>query len=165
MEDPPKKFHRLSPGNEVRLKGAYIIKCEKIIKDSAGAVTELHCTYDPTTKSGEDSSGKKVKGVIHWVSAQYGLPATVRLYENLFLSENPDVADEGQDFTDNINPDSLLVLENCVVEPALADCDRESRFQFMRKGYFFIDPKDSSKDNLVFNRIVGLRDSWAKMQK
>jgi glutaminyl-tRNA synthetase len=165
MEDPPKKFHRLAPGNEVRLKGAYIIKCEEVIKDSAGAVTELHCTYDPATKSGGDSSGKKVRGVIHWVSVSHGLPAVVRLYENLFLAENPDNAEEGQDFTDNINPDSLLVLENCVVEPALAECDRDSRFQFMRKGYFFIDPMDSSKNKLVFNRIVGLRDSWAKMQK
>ena len=163
MECPPKKFHRLSPGKEVRLKGAYIIKCEKVIKDSAGAVTELHCTYDPATKSGGDSSGKKVKGVIHWVSVSHGLPAVVRLYENLFLTENPE--EEGQDFTCNINPESLLVLKNCVVEPALAESDRNSRFQFMRKGYFFIDPKDSSKNKLVFNRIVGLRDSWAKMQK
>jgi glutaminyl-tRNA synthetase len=165
MEDPPKKFHRLSPGKEVRLKGAYIIKCEEVIKDSTGKVVELRCTYDPETKSGEDNSGKKVKGVIHWVSVQHGLPATVRLYDNLFLNENPDDADEGQDFTDNINPESLLVLKDCIVEPALADCDPESRFQFMRKGYFFLDPKDSSKNNLVFNRIVGLRDSWAKKNK
>lgn len=162
MEDPPKKFHRLSPGNEVRLKGAYIIKCEKVVKDAAGAVTELHCTYDPASKSGEDLSGKKVRGVIHWVSVRHGLPAVVRLYENLFLDENPDNAEEGQDFTANINPDSLVVLDNCVVEPALAECHRESRLQFMRKGYFFQDPKDSGKDHLVFNRIVGLRDSWAK---
>ncbi|MDD4769415.1 MAG: glutamine--tRNA ligase, partial [Eubacteriales bacterium] len=165
MEDPPKKFHRLSPGKEVRLKGAYIIKCEEVIKDSTGKVVELRCTYDPETKSGEDNSGKKVKGVIHWVSVQHGLPATVRLYDNLFLNENPDDTDEGQDFTDNINPESLLVLKDCIVEPALADCDPESRFQFMRKGYFFLDPKDSSKNNLVFNRIVGLRDSWAKKNK
>jgi len=165
MEDPPKKFHRLSPGKEVRLKGAYIIKCVEVIKDSTGKVVELRCTYDPETKSGEDNSGKKVKGVIHWVSVRHGLPATVRLYDNLFLNENPDDTDEGQDFTDNINPESLLVLTDCIVEPALADCDPESRFQFMRKGYFFLDPKDSSKNNLVFNRIVGLRDSWAKKNK
>lgn len=166
MEEPPKKFHRLSPGSEVRLKGAYIIKCEEVVKDSTGKVIELRCSYDPETKSGEDSSGKKVRGVIHWVSVRHGLPATVRLYENLFLNENPDDdLDEGQDFTDNINPDSLAVLENCVLEPALAECHRESRFQFMRKGYFFQDPKDSSKEHLVFNRIVGLRDSWAKKNK
>lgn len=165
MENPPGKFHRLAPGKEVRLKGAYIIKCEEVIKDAAGRVIELRCTYDPETKSGQDTSGKKVKGVIHWVSAKFGLPATVRLYDNLFLNEDPEDTDDGKDFTANINPDSFIVLSECFVEPALADADRESRFQFMRKGYFFADPKDSKPDNLVFNRIVGLRDTWAKQNK
>jgi glutaminyl-tRNA synthetase len=164
LEDPPKKYHRLSPGKEVRLKGAYIIKCEEVIKDSTGKVVELRCTYDPNTKSGEDSSGKKVRGVIHWVSAEHGLRATVRIYETLFLNENPDDTEEGQDFTDNINPHSLEVL-NCIVEPAVEKYDRQSRFQFIRKGYFYQDPKDSSKDNLVYNQIVGLRDSWGKKNK
>jgi glutaminyl-tRNA synthetase len=166
MEDPPKKFHRLAPGQEVRLKGAYIIKCEEVIKDSqTGKVTELRCTYDPDTRSGQDISGKKVKGVIHWVSAEHGLPATVRIYENLFTVENPDDVEEGMDFTSNINPNSVSVQSDCIVEPALADGDPESRYQFMRKGYFFRDPKDSSKEKLVFNRIVGLRDTWAKQNK
>lgn len=166
MEDPPKKFHRLAPGKEVRLKGAYIIKCEEVIKDpETGKVIELRCTYDPDTRSGQDTSGKKVKGVIHWVSAEHGLPATVRQYDNLFLNEDPEDGPEGEDFTANINPESLVVLTDCVVEPALADSAPDSRFQFMRKGYFFADPKDSSKEKLVFNRIVGLRDSWAKQNK
>src|SRR5690606_25478522 len=117
MEDPPKKFHRLAPGREVRLKGAYIIQCQEVIKDAAGKVVELRCTYDPQSRSGEDSSGKKVKGVIHWVSARHGLPATVRLYDNLFLKENPE--EGGEDFIANINPKSLVVLRDCIVEPFL----------------------------------------------
>lgn len=166
MEDPPGKFHRLAPGKEVRLKGAYIIKCEEVVKDPAtGKVIELHCTYDPETRSGLETSAKKVKGVIHWVSAKYGLPATIRLYENLFLQENPDAVEEGRDFTENIDPNSLITLKDCFVEPALADSDPDSRYQFIRKGYFFMDPKDSSKEKLVFNRVVGLRDSWAKQSK
>ncbi len=163
MEDPPRKFHRLAPGREVRLKGAYIIQCQEVIKDAAGKVVELRCTYDPQSRSGEDRSGKKVKGVIHWVSAQHGLPATVRLYDNLFLKEDPE--EGGEDFTANINPNSLVVLEDCIVEPAVAEWDPDTRFQFLRKGYFYMDPQDSSKENLVFNRIVGLRDSWAKINK
>lgn len=163
MEDPPKKFHRLSPGKEVRLKGAYIIQCQEVIRDTAGKVIELRCTYDPNSRSGEDRSGKKVKGVIHWVSAQHGILATVRLFDHLFLDENPE--EGGEDFTKNINPDSRVVLEDCIVEPALADNDPNSRFQFMRKGYFYQDPKDSTKERLVFNRIVSLRDSWAKQNK
>ena len=166
MEEPMKKFHRLAPEKEVRLKGAYIIKCEKVIKDPlTGEVTELHCTYDPDTRSGQDISGKKVKGVIHWVSAEHGIPAEVRVFDNLFLKEDPEEVEDGQDFTSNINPDSVHVLAECIVEPALIDSVPESRFQFMRKGYFFADPKDSTKDKLVFNRIVGLRDTWAKQSK
>lgn len=164
MEDPPKKYHRLSPGKEVRLKGAYIIRCDEVIKDAKGEVVELRCNYDPDTKSGEDSSGKKVRGVIHWVSAQHGLPATIRLYDTLFLNENPEDTETGQDFTDNINPNSLLVCHG-IVEPAVEAYDRETRFQFMRKGYFFPDPMESSKENLVFNQIVGLRDSWGKKKQ
>ena len=164
-EDPPKKYHRLSPGKEVRLKGAYIIKCDKVIKDTTGTVTELHCTYDPETKSGADFSGKKVRGVIHWVSAHHGLPATVRLYENLFLSQDPESAGEDSDFVENVNPNSLQVLEECIIEPALAACDHDERYQFLRKGYFFQDPVESSSDHLVFNRIVDLRDSWARLKR
>ena len=122
---------------------------------------ELRCTYDPLSRSGQDTSGKKVRGVIHWVSARYGVPATVRLYENLFLKENPEEVEEGQDFTANINPHSLTVLTGCIVEPELAGAEPGSRYQFLRKGYFCLD-QDSGKDNLIFNRIVGLRDTWAK---
>lgn len=162
MEDPPGKYHRLSPGKEVRLKGAYVIKCQEVVKDARGNVIELRCTYDPETKSGEDSSGKKVRGVIHWVSVNLGLPARVRIYENLFLKEDPE---EGGDFFKNINPNSLTILDHCIVEPALADLAKEERCQFLRKGYFWQDPQDSTADALVFNRIVGLRDSWAKQSK
>lgn len=165
MEDPPKKFHRLAPGREVRLKGAYIIQCQEVLKDATGKVVELRCTYDPNSRSGQDSSGKKVKGVIHWVSARYGLPALVRLYENLFNQEDPEDTAPGEDFTANINPESLRVLKNCLLEPALGHCPREQRVQFLRKGYFFQDPVDSKQDCLVFNRVVGLRDSWGKQEK
>ncbi|NLY33022.1 MAG: glutamine--tRNA ligase/YqeY domain fusion protein, partial [Firmicutes bacterium] len=133
LEDPPKKFHRLSPGKEVRLKGAYIIKCDEVSKDAFGQVVELRCSFDPDTKSGEDSSGKKVRGVIHWVSVQHGLPATIRIYDKLFLNENPEDTEEDQDFTDNINPHSLEILQG-YVEPAVEKFDRDTRFQFMRKG-------------------------------
>ncbi len=161
MENPPKGYHRLAPGREVRLKGAYIIQCQQVIKDASGKAVELRCTYDPLSRSGQDTSGKKVRGVIHWVSARYGVPATVRLYENLFLKENPEEVEEGQDFTANINPHSLTVLTGCIVEPELAGAEPGSRYQFLRKGYFCLD-QDSGKDNLIFNRIVGLRDTWAK---
>lgn len=164
LEDPPKKFHRLSPGKEVRLKGAYIIKCDEVIKDAAGKVVELHCSFDPDTKSGEESSGKKVRGVIHWVSVKHGLPATIRIYDKLFLNENPEDTEEDQDFTDNTNPNSLQILQG-YVEPAVKDFDRDTRFQFMRKGYFFPDPIDSREDRLVFNQIVGLRDTWGKKNR
>lgn len=164
MEDPPKKYHRLFPGGEVRLKGAYAVTCQGVVKDGTGRVVELHCTYDPATKSGEDTSGKKIRGVIHWVSAKHGLPATVRLYDNLFLGEDPEEGDPEGDFTRNLNPDSLQVLANCLVEPAMAAARQDQRFQFVRKGYFYPDPKDSRPDSLVFNQIVGLRDSWAKQK-
>lgn len=156
MEDPPKKYFRLAPNQEVRLKHAYIIKCEEVIKDEkTGEVIELHCTYDPATKSGSDTSGKKVKGTIHWVSAQHGINAKVRLYEQLFISEGE---------TQQLNPDSLITLENCVLEPSLKTGKPGDRYQFMRHGYFCID-SDSKKESLVINRIVSLRDTWAKISK
>jgi glutaminyl-tRNA synthetase len=163
-EEPPKKFHRLAPGQEVRLKGAYVILCQEAVKDSQGNIVELRCTYDPQTKSGEDTSGKKVKGVIHWVSVSHAARVTVHLYDNLFTKEDPE-DEEGSDFTNHINRNSLIVLENVPVEPALALAPPESRFQFMRKGYFFMDPVEAKAGRIVYNRIVGLKDSWAKASK
>ncbi|HAA37459.1 MAG TPA: glutamine--tRNA ligase [Firmicutes bacterium] len=163
MEQPVKKFFRLAPGREVRLKGAYIIHCDKVIKDEAGKIIELHCTYDPQTKSGADTSGKKVKGVIHWVSAAHAARVTVRLYDRLFTKEDPEEA--GDDFTANINPDSLRILTDVPVEPALAEAAPGSHFQFMRKGYFYLDPEEAKAGKIVYNRTVELRDSWAKKKK
>lgn len=164
MENPPKKFFRLSPGNEVRLKSAYIIKCEEVIKDEAGNIVEIRCTYDPESKSGGPNAGRKVKGTLHWVSVQHSIPAEVRLYEHLFTVENPDDDTDGTDFTSKINPNSLTVLSNARVEPILEEAVLEDRFQFLRKGYFCLD-LSSTPEKLVFNRIVSLRDTWAKMQK
>ncbi|EEG78917.1 glutamine--tRNA ligase/YqeY domain fusion protein [Dethiobacter alkaliphilus] len=164
MEEPPKKFHRLAPGKEVRLKGAYVILCEEVIKDADGKVVELRCTYDPQTKSGQDTSGKKVKGVIHWVSAKHAEKITVRMYDNLFTKENPEDEENG-DFLNNINPDSLITLTDVPAEPAIAEAPAGSRFQFMRKGYFYLDHVDAAKGNIIYNRIVGLRDTWAKKNK
>jgi len=164
MEEPPKNFFRLAPGREVRLKGAYIICCDKVIKDQSGSVTELHCTYDPQTRSGSDSSGKKVKGVIHWVTVEHAVYATVNLYDTLFSVENPEEAEEGN-FTTLINPDSLLTIDNVPIEPSIREAHPGSRFQFMRKGYFYLEPERSTGGELVFNRIAQLRDSWAKAQK
>ncbi len=163
-EDPPKKYHRLSPGAEVRLKSAYIIKCEKVIKDAAGNVVELRCTYDPTTKSGADNSGKKVKGTLHWVSAAHGLTAEARLYNPLFTKENPDDVAEGENFLDAINPRSLETLPGIFIEPSVKGAAPGAIFQFLRHGYFCVDP-DSTETKLVFNRTVQLRDSWAKIEK
>ncbi len=164
MEDPPKKFHRLSPGKEVRLKGAYVICCEEVIKDSEGNITELRCTYDPQTRSGSDTSGKKIKGVIHWVSVQHAAEIKVNLYDTLFTVENPE-EDSERDFTSHINPQSLIVCENVPAEPAVAEAKPGSRFQFLRKAYFYYDPKASEEGQPVFNRIVQLKDSWAKIKK
>ncbi len=164
MEDPPRKFFRLSPGNEVRLRYAYIIKCEEVIKDDDGHVVELRCTYDKDTKSGGPAAGRKVKGTIHWVSAAHALPAEIRIYDRLFLTENPDEAEEGKDFKSNLNPDSLEI-KNGFVEPSLATALPGSRYQFERRGYFCVDSKDSTEGNLVFNRTVALRDSWSRIQK
>jgi len=164
MEEPPRKFFRLSPDKEVRLRYAYIIKCTNVVKDEkTGKITEIHCTYDPDTKSGLGNAQRKVKGTIHWVSAEHALDAEVRLYDRLFVNENPDIAEEGKDFKSNINPDSLTVVA-CKVEPFVKDAKIEDKFQFERQGYFCID-KDTTKNKLVFNRTVPLRDSWAKKNK
>ncbi|MEZ5017440.1 MAG: glutamine--tRNA ligase/YqeY domain fusion protein [Flavipsychrobacter sp.] len=162
MEEPPKKFFRLGPDKMVRLKGAYIIKCDSFEKDADGAITTLYCTYFPDSKSGQDTSGLKAKGVIHWISIPHAKTAEVRLYDRLFRVEDPATA-EG-DFKDHINPESLTVIPNAYIEPALADAKVGQQYQFMRTGYFCVD-KDSSEEKLVFNRTVTLKDGWAKEQK
>ncbi|UCG62866.1 MAG: glutamine--tRNA ligase/YqeY domain fusion protein [Candidatus Zixiibacteriota bacterium] len=162
-EDPPKKFFRLSPGREVRLKHAYFIKCERVIKDDkTGEVLELRCTYDPQTKSGEAHDGRKVKGTLHWVSCDHAVPAEVRIYNNLFTVESPD---DCEDFRQCINPQSLEILSGCQVEPNLKNVKAGERFQFLRHGYFCVDSKDFSSERPVFNRTVSLRDTWAKIEK
>ena len=162
MEEPPKKFFRLGPGLMVRLKGAYIVKCEGFRKDDAGNVTEIHCTYIPESKSGSDTSGIHVKGTIHWVNVATAKTAEVRLYDRLFKVEDPS-SEEG-DFKDYINENSLEVLPNVYIEPALANAKEGEHFQFLRKGYFCVD-KESTSDKLIFNRTVGLKDTWAKEAK
>ncbi len=162
LENPPKKFFRLAPGREVRLRYAYFITCTDVIKDENGEVTELHCTYDPETRGGDAPDGRKVKATLHWVSAPHALEAEVRLYNHLFLTENPSAA-KGE-FTVHLNPDSLEILPNCRLEPSLAEARPGERFQFERLGYFCVD-KASAPDLPIFNRIVTLRDTWAKIQK
>lgn len=161
MEEPPKKFFRLGPGRSVRLKHAYIVECHDYVKDAEGKVTEVHCTYVPNSKSGEDTSGLKVKGTMHWVSTAHAKEAEVRLYDRLFNEENPAAA---EDFKASINPDSLQVIEKAYIEPDLATAEPGKGYQFIRLGYFTLDTK-SQADHLVFNRTVGLRDSWAKEVK
>ena len=166
MEEPPKKFFRLAPGREVRLRYAYFITCVDVIKDPAtGEVTELRCTYDPQTRGGDAPDGRRVKGTLHWVSASHAVTAEVRLYEHLFLKENPNEVKEGKDFIDYINPNSLKKLGNCMVEPGLAASKPGDRYQFERLGYFCVDTKDSKEGSLMFNRTVTLRDTWAKILK
>lgn len=161
MEDAPKKFFRLKPGGEVRLKHAYIIKCEEVIKDAEGNVTELHCTIDPTSKSGGATAGRKIKGTIHWVSAEYALKAEVRLYDYLLTTdENGNLP---EDFIAALNPESLIVIDNALVEPSVKLTGPGKHFQFLRLGYFFTDP-DTTPEHLVFNRVVGLKDTWAKVK-
>jgi len=162
MENPPKKFFRLAPGQEVRLRYAYFIRCEEVVKDASGKIIELHCTYDPTTIGGSAPDGRKVKGTIHWVSAAQAVPAEVRLYDRLFTKENPDDAEEGKDFRDYINQESLITLTGCQMEPSLANAAPEHGLQFERQGYFCADRRDSRPGHLVFNRTVTLRDSWEK---
>jgi len=163
-EDPPRKFYRLAPGREVRLRYAYFITCTDVVKDDAGEIVELHCTYDPATRGGDAPDGRKVKATLHWVSAEHAIEAEVRLYEHLFTKEDPDDVEEGQDFIAKLNPNSLEVLRSCRVEPSLAGAAAGSRCQFERRGYFCVDP-DSAGEKLVFNRTAALRDTWAKIQK
>jgi len=164
MEDPPKKFFRLGPGREVRLRYAYFITCVDVIKDEAGEVVELRCTYDPATRGGDAPDGRKVKGTLHWVSAEHALPAEVRLYETLFTTEQPAALEEGEDFLDYLNPDSLEIVEDAQLEPSMAGAAPGSICQFERIGYFCVDP-DSTSERLVVNRTVTLRDTWAKLAK
>jgi glutaminyl-tRNA synthetase len=163
-EDPPRKWFRLAPGREVRLRYAYFITCVDVVKDENGKVVELHCIYDPATRGGDSPDGRKVRGTLHWVSADHSLPAEVRLYDHLFAKPDPEDVEEGADFTASLNPNSLEVLTSCCVEPSLAGAAPGSRYQFERQGYFCVDP-DSSDGNLVFNRTVALRDTWAKIEK
>ena len=159
MENPPKKFFRLFPGGEVRLKSAYIIKCEEVVKDPVtGEIKELRCTYDPETRSGGPQSNRKVKGTLHWVSLPHAIKAEVRLYDRLFSDPEPD-GHKDRDFKEFLNPDSLKILENCYVEPGLKHAKPFDHFQFQRIGYFCLDPL-SSQDKLVFNRTVALREKW-----
>jgi glutaminyl-tRNA synthetase len=164
-EDPPKKFHRLSPGKEVRLKHGYYITCTEVVKDEkTGEIIEVHCTYDPATRGGWSDDGRKVKGTLHWVSAEHALPVEVRLYDHLFINPDPEEVEEGKDFLSNINPNSLKLLTACLAEPSLLVAKPGDRFQFLRHGYFSVDP-DTDKGKLVFNRTVSLKDSWAKIEK
>ena len=165
MESPSKKYFRLAPGREVRLMHAYYVKCERIVKDEkTGEVLQVHCTYDPETRGGWSENGRKVKGTLHWVSANHSLEAEVRLYNHLFLKENPDDVEDDKDFKSNLNPNSLETLTGCQIEPSLIDANPGNRYQFLRQGYFCVDP-DSSSGKPVFNRTVSLRDTWAKIQK
>ncbi|MBT7469871.1 MAG: glutamine--tRNA ligase, partial [Candidatus Cloacimonetes bacterium] len=159
MEDAPKKFFRLAPGREVRLRYAYFIKCESVVKDENGEIIALHCTYDSATKGGKSPDGRKVKATLHWVSAQHAIDAEVRLYDRLFTVENPLSADG--DYRDYINPNSVEILQNCKLEPSLQNAKIGEFYQFERKGYFCVD----DEKRLIFNRTVTLRDSWAKLQK
>jgi len=164
-EDPPKKYFRLAPGREVRLRYGYFITCVDVVKDKqTGEVVELHCTYDPATRGGDSPDGRKVKATLHWVSAAHALETEVRLYDHLFVKADPDDVEEGRDYKANLNPNSLEILTSCRVEPSLAGAAPGSRYQFERLGYFCVDP-DSSTERLVFNRTVPLRDTWAKIEK
>jgi glutaminyl-tRNA synthetase len=163
-EDPPKQFYRLAPGREVRLRYGYLITCISIVKDANGNVVELHCTYDPATRGGNTPDGRKVKSTIHWVSAAHAADCEVRLYDTLFTKEDPNEVEEGQDFTANLNPNSLEVLSGCKVEPSLRDAVAGTRYQFERMGYFCVDCA-STPGRPVFNRTIGLRDTWAKIEQ
>jgi glutaminyl-tRNA synthetase len=163
-EDPPKQYYRLAPGREVRLRYGYLITCRNVVKDADGNVVELHCTYDPETRGGNTPDGRKVKSTIHWVSAAHAVDAEVRLYDTLFTKENPNDVEEGQDFTANLNPNSLEVLTGCKAEPSLRDATPGALYQFERMGYFSVD-SDSTAGKPVFNRTIGLRDTWAKIEQ
>src|SRR6202790_1156044 len=163
-EDPPKQYFRLSPGREVRLRYGYLVTCTSVVKEASGQVTDVHCTYDPATRGGNTPDGRKVKGTIHWVSAEHAIDAEGRLYDNLFTKEDPHEVAEGQDFTANLNPNSLEVIPAAKLEPSVRDAKPGSRYQFERLGYFSVDP-DTTAQKLVFNRTVALRDTWAKIEK
>jgi len=165
MEDPPKKFFRLAPGREVRLRYAYFITCQDVIKDDAGTIVELHCTYDPATRGGDAPDGRRVQGTIHWVSAAHAIDCEVRLYDRLFGKPDPDDVGDDEDFLDALNPTSLVSVRGAKVEPSVLGDPSDTRYQFERTGYFWRDAEDSTADRPVFNRIVGLRDSWAKEVK
>ena len=166
MEDPPRKFFRLAPGREVRLRYAYFITCVDVVKNpDTGEVIELHCTYDPDTRGGDAPDGRKVKGTLHWVSARHAINARVRLYNHLFTKENPNEVEEGKDFTAYLNPNSLEILDDCKIEPSMVRAAPATRCQFERLGYFCVDPKDSLPEAPVFNRTATLRDTWAKILK
>jgi len=164
MEDPPKKYFRLSPGKEIRLKHAFYVKCVRVEKDEAGNITEIGCTYDPKTKGGWSDDGRKVKGTSHWVSAKHAISAEIRLYDKLFNMENPSELEDSE-LRENVNPESIIVLKDCKLESSLSDAEDTINYQFLRQGYFVLDQKDSTKDNLVFNRTVSMRDTWAKLMK
>jgi glutaminyl-tRNA synthetase len=162
-EDPPKQFFRLAPGREVRLRYGYFITCQEVVKDASGGIVELRCTYDPATRGGDAPDGRKVQGTIHWVSVSHALDCELRLYDRLFSIPDPDAVEEGKDFISVLNPESLVVVTGAKIEPSVADEPAGSRYQFERTGYFISDP-DSKPGALVFNRTVGLRDSWARMK-
>ncbi|MCU7806867.1 MAG: glutamine--tRNA ligase, partial [Candidatus Thiodiazotropha sp. (ex Semelilucina semeliformis)] len=162
-EQANKKYKRLITGGEVRLRNAYVIKCEEVLKNNQGEIVELRCTYDPDTL-GKNPEGRKVRGVIHWVSARHGVKGEVRLYDRLFSQPNPDKVPEGGHFTDNLNPDSLRILTGCYFESNLSGAAVGDRYQFEREGYFTLDSREAVDGRLVFNRIVTLRDSWAKIE-
>ena len=165
MEDPPRRFFRLAPGREIRLRYAYFITCIGVVKDEEGQVVELRCTYDPATRGGDAPDGRRVKATLHWVSAAHAVSARVRLYDSLFNKDNPNDASAGSDFISNLNSNSLKVLEDCKLEPSLAGAEGGRRVQFERVGYFCVDSEESSPEKLVFNRTVTLRDAWAKIRK
>ena len=164
MENPPKKFFRLSPGKEVRLRCAYFIKCDDVVKDERGDIVELRCTYDPATRGGDAPDGRRVKATLHWVSAAHAVPVEVRLYDRLFSVEDPEKVPEGRTFVDNLNPQSLEVLSDAQAEPAITALAIGARVQFERLGYFCVDP-DSREGATVFNRTVPLRDTWARLSQ
>ena len=163
--DPPKKFFRLAPGAEVRLRYAYCVTCRDVVRDARGEVSELRCTYDPLTGGGATPDGRKVKGIIHWVSAEHAHEAEVRLYDHLFSVPEPEDVPEGRDFTDNLNPNSLELLRGCKLEPALRDAKPGATIQFERLGYFCADPVRSRPGAPAFHRTVALRDTWAKIEE
>jgi glutaminyl-tRNA synthetase len=163
-EVPPPKYYRLSPGKEVRLRNAYFVTAQSVVKDSAGNIVEVHCTYDPASRGGNSPDGRKVKATMHWVSTAHAISAEIRLYDKLFTKANPGDFEEGESVLSNLNPNSLEILTGAKLEPSLANAKLEDRFQFERVGYFCLDP-DSTSSNLVFNRTLPLKDSWTKIEK